>query len=885
MPCSGTCSDLAFSNPFASSYVKPHYLPRVLLRPTHLDLDLHFQISDRTLKATVTHTLVTQVPGAHVIVLNAEDFDQVHVSSPDDDMLSFTYDGHSIQAIFSFPLVTDHKVSLVIAYQIVDPIDGLLFSGENEGHWAASDHETERARYWLPVIDHPSVRTTLSFKLRTPAKDNLTALANGKLISEKIEADTKVTYWKMEQITPSYLICVAVGNFLVADGGDHNGKPIKFFAPKAGRHPYTQEDLALTFGRTKEMISFMESKVRFDLPWPKYYQFCACNIGGAMENSSLVSYDDWYMLDGRSALEKAHRVDSTIVHELAHTWFGDTVVCSDFCHSFLKESFATLISAEWYNYKNGKDEFQHTLTRYAEVSFEEAAEYVRPIVCRKYESSWSLFDRHLYTNGAWRLHMLRNKIGDQRFWNAVSHYLHKRAWKTVEADDFRRDLEESTNEQLCSFFDQWFYGRGHPVLEVSFSYDASKCNYASVSIKQVQVDGVRGIGLFDITIDIAMEVSSGHWDTFTLTMEDGADTAQIVHRVPGRPLQVVVDPEKKVLFDLVKLGGVGDDMNIRSLAHAPTFTGRYTAARLLFQSGTRKAREALRDALKSDVHWGIRVAIAKWLGKATRKESLPTLIDAAFADSDARVVPTILMAIGEYNEPEAEEALLKFVQKGTEEMRPYGAMGAALRGIGKTRKIEHLEFLTKYLEEFPLGGKSFEIPFAAASALGCLRDWKAVEVLMRNSFPPNAMLPTRVRCELLRGIGNAVCLEKYANRVRAYEFVERVCKSDEHKMVLLTAGSVLAGLADVKNPISTLHALEKRVGNHSKPRVRKQRELARKCMESRGVGSMARAAGVEKIQKELSDLRSKLEELQAKFDVKEIGKDCKQTSSQADGKK
>ncbi|CAN8074195.1 unnamed protein product [Agarophyton chilense] len=881
MPCGGVHLTLD-ADPFTGSYATPHYQPRLPLRPTHLDLNLSFSIPKRTVHGTVTHSLKAQWHGAHVITLHAEDLEQVHVTSPEDDMLSFSYDGHIIQAVFSYPLPKNEKVSIVVSYQISDPIDGLLFSRENEGHWVVSDHETERARYWLPVVDHPSVRTTLSFKIRTSAEENLTALANGQLISEKVEGAEKVSHWEMKQITPSYLICVAIGRFVVACGGEQHGKPIKYFGVKGGRHPYTEEDLAFTFGRTKEMISFMENKVQFELPWPKYYQFCVGDVGGAMENSSLVSYDEWYMLDERSSSERAHRVDSTVVHELAHTWFGDTVVCSDFCHSFLKESFATLISAEWYHYKNGEEEFQNTLTRYAEASFAETLDYVRPIVCRNYESSWDLFDRHLYTNGAWRLHMLRTKLGNDRFWSAVSYYLHKRAWQTVEADDFRRDLEEHSNEQLCSFFDQWFYGRGHPVLEVFFDYDASKGGCASITVEQVQADDGKGIGLFDITIDVAIEVSSGTWETHTLTMENGASTAQSVEKVPAKPLQLVIDPEKKVLHNLTKMSGVGDDMHIRCLSHAPTFAGRYQSAKFLFESGSRRARAALHDALRKESHWGIRSAIAQWLGKAGRKDSLPALIDAAFHEADARATPTILAAISEFREPEAEQALLKFVHDGHDMMRPYGAMGMAIRGLGKMRKIEHLELITSFLEEFRMGGKSFEIPLAAASALGYMCEWKAIEVIMKHTSPPDLKLPNRVRCGLLYALPHGMEFESAANRAKVFDFVEGVCKREERSMVAMAAARVLVTFSDVGNATKALDELEKRVSAQTKPQIRGLRERARMKMSSVNAKAKENVTTIEKMKKDLKELQRKYEKLEAKLDAQSTGKKVDASKSNKD---
>lgn len=69
------------------------------------------------------------------------------------------------------------------------------------------------------------------------------------------------------------------------------------------------------------------------------------------------------------------------------------------------------------------------------------------------------------------------KLGDE-------YYFRKRSGKTVETDVFRKDLEVYSGEQLCSNFERWFYGKGHSILEASFSYDSPKGEYATVSVKQ-----------------------------------------------------------------------------------------------------------------------------------------------------------------------------------------------------------------------------------------------------------------------------------------------------------------------------------------------------------------------------------------------------------------
>lgn len=884
MPCACTAQDLAATaeledlheqqlshasllDPFTDAYATRHYEPRLPLRPHHLALDLSFSIPDRTVRGRATHTFTSQWDGARTLALNAEDFSSVVVSSPNDDQVTHSYDGHMIQIMFSFPFSKGKTASVCVDYEVIDPIDGLLFSRKGDGHFVVSDHETERARYWIPVVDHPAVRTTISFTLRTMAAEQLTALANGELVSEEVEGEVKVTKWEMKQITPSYLLCVAIGKFLKADGGKLKGKSLAFFAPVGGRRTYTEEDLALTFGRTREMIEFMENKVHYEMPWSKYYQWSCGEIGGAMENSSLVSYDEWYMLDERSTDERSHRVDSTVVHELAHTWFGDTVVCSDFCHSFLKESFATLISAEWYHHKNGNDDFQYTLTRYAEAAFAETNEYMRPIVMRSYETSWSMFDRHLYQNGAWRLHMLRTKLGDMQFWEAVSSYLHKRSWKTVETDDFRRDIEEYSGEQLCSFFEQWFYSKGHPVLEASFSYDASKGGYATVSVKQTQMDEKKGVGSFDLTVDIAMETSSGQWETHTITMENGSTTGQMFVKVGSKPLQVVLDPEKKVLHHLSKFSGVGDDLSLRSLQHAPTLAGRYQAMRLLHESGSKRALGGLRDALRRELHWGLRSMIAQILGRSSRRGSLPALFEALGTESEARVLPMIVWAVGEYRCEEAVQALVKFVQEGREMKRGYGCIGAALRGIGKQRNLEHLGLLTEMLEQDGRSGP-FEIGAAAASALGQLRCSEAVEVLMRNVKEDDGSFCGRVRAAMVRGIGAGVAWEGIAGRMKAFEFVEGIVRDGGERLsVREAAGATLAGLGDAGKAEAALEELEKCMGNQSKIKARAWRRRAKRSANGREGGSRGDGVGWERLEREVKDLKEKVEEVREKVDV------------------
>lgn len=881
MPCQSTA---LHPTPFTPPLATPHYPPRLPLLPTHLHLSLTLSISTRRLVATATHTLSAQWHAANTISLNAIDFSDIVVSSPDDDALVYSYDAEIIDVTFSVPLDQGDNVTLVVDYLIHNPIDGLFFSAEKDGCWAVSDHETERARFWLPVVDHPSVRTTVDFDILTPKKDALTALANGRLVEKDIvQGDHHLTKWSMEQPTPSYLICIAVGKFLEVKASPHNNIPISYFAPRHSRHVYTEEDLALTFGRTNDMISFMETKLSLPLPWPKYYQFACGHIGGAMENSSLVSYDEWYMLDERSAPERSHRVDSTVVHELAHSWFGDLVVCADFCYSFLKESFATLISVEWFGHKYGDDEVQHTLTNYAMRSFAETSDYVRPIVTRLYQTSWSLFDRHLYTNGAWRLHMLRVKLGDALFWQCITQYLKTHSWKLVDAHDLRKALERHSGEQLSLFFDQWFYSKGHPILDVSFSYNSSKNSLALITVNQTQMDDNKGIGIFDLTLEIALETTPSAWQTHVLTMEAGATTAQLVIKLPSKPLQLIIDPQKKLLYQLSTVSGLADHMSLRSLHHAPTFCGRHQAAIQLHDSGSKRARAALRDAVTKEKHWGLRLFISKLLAKSMRLDALPALINAAFHEPDARVVPTILAAIGEFQHADAEAALLRFVNLAHEQMRPYGAIAAAIRGLGKQRNFEHLQLFTDHLEDVRKAGKTAEIAQAAAYSLGQLRHQEATQVLIRNIKPINPQHTPRIRCSILAGIRSAAEWETRVNRAKLFEMVEQIVLTTDTTPVRMSAAGALASLADVGNVRKAFSVLEKSIDPYSKTQLVAIRADARRAANGREGSSRETNMALEKMSTEIRKLKAKMDELQGKLDANAaVKKDSENGSAKAE---
>jgi aminopeptidase N len=170
-----------------------------------------------------------------------------------------------------------------------------------------------QGRYWLPCMDNPSLRSTVTFELT--AKSAHLAVANGKQVSKTDNGNgTSTTKWDfMEEVIPSYLLCIAVGDLVQVDDGDVDGMPVAHLAP-AGRNAEESKviagELQLSFGKTKEMVKWLSDKVGLKFPWTKYFQIVSPQIsGGAMENSSLVTWTDRFFCDEKLHTERGLLLD------------------------------------------------------------------------------------------------------------------------------------------------------------------------------------------------------------------------------------------------------------------------------------------------------------------------------------------------------------------------------------------------------------------------------------------------------------------------------------------------------------------------------------------------------------------------------------------------
>ena len=575
-------------------------------------------------------------------------------------------------------------------YRIQDPISGLQFSAPDEKrpdfpYYAITDNETERARYWFPCVDFPTVRSKMDYHLT--ADEKLTILANGALVSEETKDGMKTSHWKLDYPCASYLACFAIGEFSVYQDKPLRDMPIAYFADKS----YTPEQLQRTFEPTRKMLIWMEKKLDMAFPYPKYFQIAGREVGGAMENISLVSWDDKFMLDETMAKEWKYIMDLINVHEMSHSYFGDAVVSYDFAHVWLKESWATYIESVWLEDSEGIDAMHWQLAEEASSYIGEAKnKYVRPIITREYDHSWNMFDMHLYPGGAWRLHMLRQLVGDDKFWTGVQEYVNTYAARTVKSLDFQRCIENHSGLNLDSFFDMWFRSKGYPILKASFEYDKKK-GLGKFTFEQTQVDKKKGIELFEMDLEIGWQDTRGgdHVDTVHLTKG-----TQIINIKMDEPAHILLDPNMKALFEAEF--NPGDDKLRHLLENGKTVRGLMQAMSELAKTGKRKNLQAIREYLKQEKRWGLRIHAFRVLGSVGNAYAYAHLAELLSAETDPMVIEEAARACGNHrNDAMRDSILSKLKAKDL----PYRGEMALLESLGKQRNAEDTPLLTAYTKK------------------------------------------------------------------------------------------------------------------------------------------------------------------------------------------
>jgi aminopeptidase N len=288
-----------------------------------------------------------------------------------------------------------------------------------------------------------------------------------------------------------YLFFVGVGDYAVVKDS-YKGKEVSYYVEKEYA-PVARR----IFGETPAMMALFSRLTGVEYPWVKYAQITGRDyVSGAMENTTATLHGEWAQQDARE-LTDGNRWEETIAHELFHHWFGDLVTAESWSHLTINESFATVGSQLWNEYRYGRDAAD--AERYNSVrGYLRSGSEHKPLVRHYYNDKEDVFDAVSYNKGGGILQMLRNFIGDSAFYRGMNVFLTEQKFKAAEAHQLRLAYEQVTGRDLNWFFDQWYFGAGHPKLNIRNSYDEG--GRRAVVIVEQQQEG-RAFN-FPVAVDV-----------------------------------------------------------------------------------------------------------------------------------------------------------------------------------------------------------------------------------------------------------------------------------------------------------------------------------------------------------------------------------------------
>jgi aminopeptidase N len=524
--------------------------------------------------------------------------------------------------------------------------------------------ETESSSAWFPTIDKPEQKTTDEISMTVPAK--YVTLSNGRLASQKVNGDgTRTDTWKMELPHSPYLFMMAVGDFKIFHDKWRNKEVNYYLEPKYA--PYAKQ----IFGMTPELIEFYSTTLGVDFPWNKYAQIVVRDyVSGAMENTTATLHGEYVQETPRELLDAYYDARrSTIAHELFHQWFGDLVTAESWSNLTVNESFADFSEMLWAEHKYGKDEADAHSLQAMQNYLQSPDANGKNLVRFHYVDKEDVFDVVTYQKGGRILNMLRNYLGDAAFFKGLNIYLKTNAFKTGEAQQLRLAEEEASGLDLNWFFNQWYYGPGNPVLNISYKWDdAAKTE--TVYLQQTQ-DGQ--VFKLPMAIDI---YAGGKKERHKVWMNDKADT--LTFHAVSKPDLVNVDGDK------VLLAAKTDNKTLDEFAfqyfNAPLYLDRFEAINAAAGHQSDKVAQKVMIAALKDKYYGLRIKAIKALNMSNddvHNAALPVLTSLAQTDENTLVKAAAISALAKLK---ASGNMNIF--KDALSSQSYAVQGAALNAIG-----------------------------------------------------------------------------------------------------------------------------------------------------------------------------------------------------------
>jgi aminopeptidase N len=388
------------------------------------------------------------------------------------------------------------------------------------------DNYPDRARNWLPCVDHPADKATVTWAITAPS--HYKVVASGKLVSELKLAQNTTTTWDEKVPISTKVMVFGAANFAVDHSGDVGKVPVTTWV-----YAQNKEAGFYDFAIAPKVLAYYNSLIG-PYPYEKLANVQSKTAYGGMENASNIFYFE------ESVTGKGER-EKLIAHEIVHQWFGNSATEKDWPHAWLSEGFATYLTLVYVGAKYGQEKMNEGLITNRNRVFEYYQQAQLPIVNKKLatypqiSNLGELLSTNTYQKAGWVLHMLRNELGDEDFWQAVRQYYATYRDSIASTADFQHVAEEVSGQDLQYFFDQWLYGAGQPNLTGSWQFANGQLN-----LKIYQTQNAK----FTFPLEIGLVYGS---EVVVKKVMVTSGISSFKFSVP-KPVRVILDPNTRLLF-------------------------------------------------------------------------------------------------------------------------------------------------------------------------------------------------------------------------------------------------------------------------------------------------------------------------------------------------
>ena len=455
----------------------------------HVDLDLTGDPETFRARTTVTfdaeagaHTFIDAITASvDSVTLNGTFLDPAKVS-----------DGERID----LPDLAEHNELVVDSrmyymntgeglHRFVDPVD--------EQVYLYTQFEVADTRRMFPVFEQPDLKATFQFAVTAPADWDV--VSNQPTPEPFPEADG-VARWEFSPtpVISCYITALIAGPYVKTTDSlvSSDGRTIEL-GLFARRSLFEYVDAEEMFEVTKQGFEFFESQFGVPYPFEKYDQLFVPQFNaGAMENAGAVTFVESYVFRSKPAQARVERRAITVLHELAHMWFGDLVTMRWWNDLWLNESFAeymsTLACAQNTRYTNAWTTFAAGEKSWGYEQDQLPTTHPIKAEIPDLEAVLVNFDGITYAKGASVLKQLVAWVGQEEFMAGLNRYFGKHAWSNTELSDLMVELEAASGRDLTDWSARWLETAGVNTLVPQVEADDDGV-ITSFRIEQLGQDG------------------------------------------------------------------------------------------------------------------------------------------------------------------------------------------------------------------------------------------------------------------------------------------------------------------------------------------------------------------------------------------------------------